>query len=142
MTKRSATAAWQGTIKEGGGSISLGSGLFEGAYSFGARFGSDSGTNPEELLGAAAAGCFTMALALALTERGNPPTTIETTAAVGIEKAGDGFAIPLVELFTSAEVPGIDEDTFRSVAEKAKTNCPVSKALAGTEIRLDARLAS
>ena len=140
MAERTAKAAWEGPVPAGHGTISLGSGLLEAAYSFGSRFETATGTNPEELLGAAAAGCFTMALSLALTELGYPPSRIDTTARVAIEKAPEGFRIPSVELHTDAVVPGIDAETFLGEAGKAKAGCPVSKALGGTEIRMKAHL--
>lgn len=140
MPERTAQAHWEGPIKEGQGSITAESGAVTAKYSFGSRFEDGKGTNPEELLGAAHAGCFTMALALGLTEAGHPPTRIDTTARVGIEKTADGFRIPRIELQTEADVPGIDSAAFEQLAEGAKTNCPVSLALAGTEIRLTATL--
>ncbi|MGH9092058.1 MAG: OsmC family peroxiredoxin [Acidimicrobiales bacterium] len=142
MAVRTAAAAWEGSVKEGHGTIYLGSGLFEAPYSFGSRFETGAGTNPEELVGAAAAGCFTMALSLTLSELGHAPTRIDTTARVSIAKTADGFRIPYVELRTDADVPGIDAETFAREAEQAKTDCPVSRALAGTEIRLEAHLTS
>lgn len=126
MPTRTAQAAWEGDIRSGQGTISVQSGRLESPYSFGSRFQDGPGTNPEELLGAAAAGCFTMALALALTELGHPPTRIDTTASVGIEKAGDGFRIPRIDLRAEAAVPGIDAETFLQQAEAAKADCPVS----------------
>ena len=114
--------------------------MFRAAYSFGSRFESGTGTNPEELLGAAHAGCFTMALALGLSQAGHPPTRIDTEARVAITKEPDGFRIPYIELRARGRVPGIDGDTFRREAERAKAGCPVSLALAGTEIRLSAEL--
>jgi osmotically inducible protein OsmC len=120
----------------------FGSGAFEGHYSFGSRFGDEKGTNPEELIAAAHAGCFSMALAYGLEGAGFTPKLIRTTAKTHIEKSGDGFRITRIELETSAEVPGIDEANFRSQAEAAKRDCPVSRALAGPEITLSARLAA
>lgn len=140
MPERTATAIWEGPVPQGRGTVSVGSGLLHADYSFGSRFESGAGTNPEELLGAAHAGCFTMALALGLTEAGHPPTRISTTARVAITKTPQGFRIPRVELVTEAEVPGIDAREFDDEAEKAKTGCPVSLALAGTEIHLEAKL--
>ena len=140
MPERTATAAWEGSVKEGHGTITLGSGLFEAPYSFGSRFEAEVGTNPEELVGAAAAGCFTMALSLALSDLGHPPARIDTTANVSVTKTADGFRIAYVHLRTAASVPGIDADAFAREAEHAKANCPVSRALAGTEIRLEAHL--
>jgi len=118
----------------------LGDCPFEGAYSFPSRFEEGRGTNPEELLGAAHAGCFSMALAAGLTRAGHAPTRIHTTARVHLERRGEGFDITRVELQTRARVPGIDEAEFRKQAETAKKNCPVSKALAGPEISLEAML--
>ena len=97
-------------------------------------------TNPEELIGAAHAGCFTMALTAQLTRAGSPPTRIDTTAQVKLEKVGEAFAITKIDLETEAEIPGIDDATFQKHANDAKQNCPVSKALAGTEISLNAKL--
>jgi osmotically inducible protein OsmC len=114
--------------------------MFNAAYSFGSRFESDPGTNPEELLGAAHAGCFTMAFALGLSQAGYPPTRIDTEARVAITKLPEGFRIPYVELRTRATVPGISQETFQQEAERAKAGCPVSLALAGTDIRLSAEL--
>ena len=118
----------------------LGDCPFEGAYSFPSRFEEGRGTNPEELLGAAHAGCFSMALAAGLTRAGHAPTRIHTTARVHLERRGEGFDITRVELQTRARVPGIDEAEFRKQAEAAKKNCPVSKALGGPEISLEAML--
>jgi len=142
MTERTASVVWEGSVKEGHGTISLGSGLFEGPYSFGSRFGAQTGTNPEELIGAAAAGCFSMALSLALSDLGLAPARIDTTPQVTIEMTDDGFRITSVGLRCEATVPGVDQETFAREAERAKSNCPVSQALAGTDIRLEARLKS
>jgi len=142
MPTRNAEAEWKGSVKDGGGTVKLGSGAFEGPYSFKGRFEDGTGTNPEELIGAAHAGCFSMALSLMLTEHGHTPDRIHTTAKVHLEKDGDGFSIPRIELKTEAEVPGIEAQHFMEHAEQAKLGCPVSKALAGTEILLDARLLS
>ena len=140
MPERTAQAHWEGAIKAGHGSIRAGSGAFEAAYSFGSRFEDRQGTNPEELLGAAHAGCFTMALTLGLSEADHPPTRIDTTARVSIEKEPDGFRITHIVLRTEAEVPGIAAEEFQRHAEAAKANCPVSRALTGTEIELEAAL--
>jgi lipoyl-dependent peroxiredoxin len=140
MVMRTSTAEWHGRVRDGGGRVSLGSGAFEGPYSFGSRFGGDPGTNPEELLGAAHASCFSMALSLLLTEAGYTPTVIKTLAKVSIERSDDGFAIKRIELVTEAEVPGIDAEGFAVEAEAARKGCPVSKALAGTDISLSASL--
>ena len=120
--------------------MSLGSGTFEGAYSFPTRFENGKGTNPEELIAAAHAGCYSMALANILTSAGYPPEAIETTAGVHLEKVADGFAITRIELTTRGSVPGIDRAEFTKHAEAAKAGCPVSKALAAVDITLDAAL--
>jgi lipoyl-dependent peroxiredoxin len=140
MAKRTASAVWEGTLREGKGTVKLGSGAFEGAYSFASRFEEGKGTNPEELIGAAHAGCFSMALAAGLTRGGFSPKRISTTASVSLEKVGEAFKITRIELNTEAEIPGIDENTFQEQADTAKKNCPVSQALAGTEISLNAKL--
>jgi len=142
MPVRHAEARWEGKIQEGSGTMKLGSGAFEGSYSFKSRFGESAGTNPEELIGAAHAGCFSMALSLFLEKAGYTPIDINTSAKVHIEQAGEGFKITRIDLSTEAKVDGIDNDTFQKQAETAKKNCPVSQALAGTEITLQARLLS
>ncbi len=142
MPVRTASAVWNGTLKEGDGRMRLGSGAYEGPYSFGSRFEQASGTNPEELIAAAHAGCFSMALSGALGRAGHSARRIRTSAKAHLEKVGEGFQITRIELTTEAEVPGIDEAAFRQQAEGAKANCPVSKALAGVQISLDARLVS
>ncbi len=142
MPVRSASAVWQGSLKDGKGTMKLGSGAYEGAYSFGTRFEEAPGTNPEELIGAAHAGCFSMALSAGLGRAGFTPTRISTSAKVTLEKVGEGFGITKIHLTTEAEVPDIDAATFREHAEGAKANCPVSKALQGVQITLDASLAS
>lgn len=137
---RNASAVWNGGLRDGGGTLSTGSGvLADVPYGFASRFESGSGTNPEELIGAAHAGCFSMALALMLGEAGLKPERIETRASVTIEKSGEGFAITASHLDLTARVPGADEARFREIAEKAKTGCPVSK-LMNTRITLEARL--
>ena len=140
MPTRNSEATWNGNLKEGNGQIKLGSGAFEGKYSFATRFESAPGTNPEELIGAAHAGCFSMALAAGLGKAGFNPKRVHTTAAVQLEKVGDGFKITKIQLRTDAQVPAIDAKTFQDHAEKAKKGCPVSQALAGTDIQLEARL--
>ena len=141
MPTRKAEAQWEGNLAEGSGEIKLGSGAFAGPYSFKSRFEEgQSATNPEELIGAAHAGCFTMALTAQLSRAGLAPTRIHTTAQVKLEKIGDAFSITKIDLDTEAEVPGIDDAKFQEYARGAKENCPVSKALAGTEISLNARL--
>lgn len=140
MATRTARAEWRGTLREGEGRMELGSGAFTGRYSFPSRFENGEGTNPEELIGAAHAGCFSMALAAGLVKAGHRPERIATTATVHLDKAEGGFAITAIELETEAEVPGIDNAAFAEQAEAAKRDCPVSKALAGTKITLAARL--
>ncbi|MBN2624753.1 MAG: OsmC family protein [Acidimicrobiales bacterium] len=141
MPERTATARWEGGLREGEGTMRLGSGAFEGRYSFSSRFEEGTGTNPEELLGAAHAGCFSMALSLALEQAGHPPTSVDTSARVHLERADSGFEIARIDLDCTADVPGIDDAGFQAHAATAKAGCPVSKALAGVEIHLDARLA-
>lgn len=122
--------------------MTAGSGAFNVSFSAGTRFGEEPGTNPEELIGAAHAGCFSMALAFALGQAGYQPNRIETTARVRIEQVESGFRITRIELDTQGDVPGIDEQTFRQFAEQAKNGCPVSQALRGVdEVVLTARLA-
>jgi lipoyl-dependent peroxiredoxin len=140
MAVRTAIAKWEGALKDGHGTMSIGSGAFEGQYSFSSRFEEGTGTNPEELIGAAHAGCFSMSLANILAEAGHPPRRIETGARVHLEQADGGSAITRIELSTEGEVGGIDADEFQRHAESAKSGCPVSKALAGVEISLEAYL--
>jgi osmotically inducible protein OsmC len=140
MVVRTSEAEWRGSLAKGAGSVKLGSGAFEGDYSFGSRFQDAPGTNPEELLGAAHAGCFSMALSLILGDAGFVPRRIKTSAAVHIERSEDGFFIPNIDLVTEGDVPGIDQATFSAHAETAKAGCPVSKALTGVEITLTATL--
>ncbi len=140
MPIRKGFAVWEGSFREGKGTVKVESGLFEGQYSASSRFENGPGTNPEELIGAAHAGCFSMSLALALSGKKTPPKRIETTAEVKIEPAGQGFKITSIALHTVAEVPGITEADFLEVAKAAKEGCPVSQALAATPITLDARL--
>lgn len=143
IATRVAQATWEGNLKQGKGTIELGPDVCEVNYGFAARFeDSGPGTNPEELIGGAHAGCFSMALAHALGEMGHPPVRIQSTAHVHLAKSGDGFEIPKIELETEAEVPGIDEATFKSVAEDAKDSCPVSKLVSAAEITLKAKLLS
>lgn len=141
MPARTADARWEGSITEGKGTMRLGSGAFEGPYSFQSRFEEGAGTNPEELIGAAHAGCYSMQLSALLTRAGSPPNSIATTASVYLEKAEGGFRIPRIDLRTEVEVPGMDEATFQEHAEKAKSACPVSQALGGVDtINLEAKL--
>ena len=140
MPVRSAKAVWEGGLKDGQGKVSLGSGAFEGRYSFGSRFEEAGGTNPEELIGAAHAGCFSMALTAGLGRSGFAPKRVATSAKVHLEKVGEGFKITRIELDNESQVPGIDEATFQEHARKAKEGCPVSQALGGVDITLNARL--
>ena len=142
MPERKATAHWEGSLKEGGGTVALGSGAFEGPYGFKSRFEDGPGTNPEELIGAAHAGCFSMAFSLALGDAGYTPEAIDTEATVsfGPDPSGDGFAITGIHLDMRARVPEIDPAEFEQVANAAKVGCPVSKALQAVEITLDAKL--
>ena len=142
MPVRKADAEWNGDLKAGKGRISVEGGLFSNAaYSFGTRFENEKGTNPEELIGAAHAGCFSMALAAGLSKAGFVPKRIHTTAAVRFDKVGEGFGITKIELTCEADVPGIDASRFQQEAEGAKANCPISKALAAVpEITLNAKL--
>jgi len=141
MPTRTAEAVWGGSLMEGKGTITTGSKAFSGSYDWKGRSGEGAGTNPEELLGAAHAGCFSMALSHQLAQAGHPPTRIHTTARVSFEKQGEGFAITKIELNTNAQVPGIDDAKFQKLASAAKEGCPVSKALKATPITLSAKLA-
>ncbi len=138
---RKADADWNGGIMDGEGTVELESGAFEGEYSFQSRFGNETKvTNPEELIAAAHAGCYTMALSGNLGRAGYKPKNIHTTANVKIEKQGDGFVIPNIDLETEASVEGISDDEFQRIAEETKKTCPVSQVLAGAEISLKASL--
>ncbi len=140
MAVRNAEAEWKGTLKEGAGTMKLGSGSYEGPFTYASRFEEGPGTNPEELIGAAHAGCFSMFLSALLTNAGFKPTRIHTTAKVHL---GAGPAITLIELNTEAAVPGLDDAAFQEKAAAAKAGCPISKALAGVgEIKLTANLVS
>ena len=136
MPTRSAQATWNGTLKEGRGDFKGASGSIAGNYSFGTRFENAAGTNPEELIGAAHAACFSMALAAGLGKAGHNPKRVHTTADVTIDKVGEAFKITKIVLKTEGEVPGIDEKTFKEAAEKTKTGCPVSGALSAVPIEL------
>lgn len=140
MPVRKANAVWNGGLKDGNGKMALGSGAYEGPYSFLSRFEEGKGTNPEELIGAAHAGCFSMALAAALERSGHAPRRVATSAEVHLGRDDAGPRISRIHLTTEAEVPGLDAAAFQEHAKGAKANCPVSKALAGVEITLDARL--
>lgn len=139
--ERTAEARWSGDLKGGTGRIKLGSRVFEGPYSFVSRFENGKETNPEELLGAAHAACFSMALSHALALAGHPPTSVDTTATVKLEKVGDGFGITGIHLRTRGVVPGVSAAGFRKMADETKANCIVSRALAAVPMTLDAELA-
>ena len=142
MPARTANARWEGGLKDGKGNMRLGGGAFEGQYSFSSRFEEGVGTNPEELIAAAHAGCFSMAFSAGLEKAGHSPNSVETEAKVHLSPAdGGGFRISRIDLVTNADIPGIDEDAFQQAAQAAKEGCPVSKALAAVEITLSATLA-
>ena len=141
MPVRSADAVWHGNLRGGEGTMKMASGAYEGQYSFSSRFEEGPGTNPEELIAAAHAGCFSMALAAGLAGAGYEPQRVSTTANVHLTKGDAGFSITKIVLVTEAEVPGIDESAFQEQAEQAKKGCPVSQALGGVdEIEVDATL--
>ena len=140
MAIRKAEAVWEGNLREGKGRVKLGSGAFEGTYSYISRFEEGTGTNPEELIGAAHAGCFSMALSADLAGGGYTPKRVHTTAQVYFERVEGKATITRIHLETQAEIPGIDEKTFLEYAEGAKKGCTVSRALASVEITLNARL--
>jgi lipoyl-dependent peroxiredoxin len=141
MPKRTASARWDGTLEEGSGTMRMKSGSYEGPYSFQSRFQEGDGTNPEELIAAAHAGCFSMALSADLSRAGHDATTVETTATVHLEMEDTGPRIARIVLDTRATVPGISDDEFQQVAAGTKDNCPVSKALAAVEsIEVNAEL--
>jgi lipoyl-dependent peroxiredoxin len=140
MPVRNAEAEWKGNLFEGQGHMKMASGSYDGPFTFKSRMESGPGTNPEELIAAAHAGCFSMAFSAGLAKAGFTPKRVHTKAAVHFDKVGDGFAITSIDLATEAEVPGIDNAKFQEQAEGAKKGCPVSKALAGTKINLVAKL--
>ena len=142
MPTRNASAIWEGGLQGGKGRFEGESGAISGSYSFGSRFGESGGTNPEELLAAAEAACFSMALSAGLEKAGHAPQMVETRAACTVEKVGDGFSITTMKLRTRAVVPGIDDAKFQEIASGTKSGCPVSKALAGVDIQLEATLES
>ena len=133
MPKRTANARWEGSLQDGTGTMRMASGAYEGPYSFQSRFEEGDGTNPEELIAAAHAGCFSMALSGELGRAGHEPESIETEATVHIDKVEDGFAIKRIELHARVSAPGLDDADFQQAAEAAKKGCPVSQALAGVE---------
>ena len=140
MPERASTAIWEGDVQSGNGTMTIGNGAWTGPYSFKSRFEDGKGTNPEELIAAAHAGCYSMALSGALTRNSTPPKKIETKASVDLRKEEAGFRITKIHLVTTASVPDIDAAKFSEIAEQAKKNCPVSKVLAAAEITLDAKL--
>ena len=140
MAIRKSEAEWNGSLREGSGRVKLGSGAFEGKYSFKTRFEDAPGTNPEELIAAAHSACYSMALNAGLERAGFTPKRVHTTASVSLGKVNDAFAITRIELVTEAEVPGIDAAAFSGHAEAARSSCPVSKALAAVDISLSAAL--
>ncbi len=140
MPVRKASAEWKGDLAQGSGTVSSESGAVEGSYSFPSRFEAGEGTNPEELIGAAHAACFSMALSNGLANAGYTPDAVRTEASVHLTKGDAGFAVTRIELDCIARVPGIDEGTFQEQAQAAKVGCPISGALAAVDIHLDARL--
>jgi lipoyl-dependent peroxiredoxin len=143
MATRTADATWEGTLQEGSGTMRMGGGAYEGAYTAESRFEEGEGTNPEELVAAAHAGCFSMALAGDLGKAGYDPQSVETSAAVGLRMGDEGPTIHRIKLTTRARVPGIEDDEFQRIAEGAKVGCPVSRALAAVEtIEVEATLES
>jgi osmotically inducible protein OsmC len=143
MATRDGTAEWRGDLKGGSGEVSVASGLFSGRYSFATRFEEEPGTNPEELIAAAHAGCFSMALSAMLGEAGHAPESVSTTAKVHLRQVDGAPTIAKIELITEGRVPGIDQQQFSDYAGRAKEGCPVSRALAGVgEITLEAQLLS
>ena len=141
MPDRKATAEWNGTLKEGEGKMKLASGAFEGKFSFNTRMGDEPGTNPEELVAASLAGCYSMALNATLEKQGTPARNVKSEATVHFGKDDNGFAIQSIDLETTADVPGLSDEDFQQVAENVKETCPISKALAAVTINLHAHLA-
>lgn len=142
MPKRDGNAVWNGGLKDGNGTIKVGDALFEGQYSFSSRFEEGEGTNPEELIAAAHAGCYSMAFSAELEAAGFTPNSVSTKASVWLEKVGDGFSITRILLSTEGDVPDIDDAKFQEVATAAKEGCPVSRALSAVDISLEATLSS
>jgi osmotically inducible protein OsmC len=142
MTRRTSEAQWEGTLKDGKGRFWTGSGEVSGVYSYGTRFEEQEGTNPEELIGAAQASCYSMALAGDLEKAGHRPESVRTVATVSLEKGEAGFRITGIALDSHAQVPGIDDTEFQRIAEGTRTGCPVSQALAAVPITLQAALVS
>ncbi len=141
MAVRTSEATWRGNLTEGSGTMQVGAGAYKGAYSFASRFEEGTGTNPEELIGAAHAGCFSMALSHGLAQAGHTPRSVHTVAKVHLTKdPAGGFRISTIELHTEADVPGLDAKTFQEQAQAAKAGCPISKLLTGADIELHAKL--
>jgi lipoyl-dependent peroxiredoxin len=141
VATRSGSAEWRGDLQNGSGTLTVGDGVFSGAYSFASRFEEGEGTNPEELIAAAHAACLSMALSAGLEKNGTPATRISTKASCTVEKVGDGFKITKMRLEVRGKVPGVDQAAFAGAAESAKKGCPVSTALQGNvQLELDARL--
>lgn len=140
MAERKATAEWNGSLQEGAGKVALGSGVFEGSFSFGTRMGDEPGTNPEELLGASLAGCYAMALNATLEKEGKPARSVKVDAGVFFGKDDGGFKIGHIDLDARAVIDGIEDAEFQTIAENVKKTCPISKALAATTINLKATL--
>lgn len=140
MLTRTSNARWNGGLKDGKGTVALGSGAFTGQYSFGSRFESGTGTNPEELIAAAHAGCYSMALSAGLERAGFKPESVATTAKVSMDKVDGGMKIVRIDLVTEAKIPGIEPAAFEEQAQAAKVGCLISRALAAVDITLDARL--
>jgi osmotically inducible protein OsmC len=141
MTARNGSAEWHGDVQSGSGKVTVGDGVFEGAYSYESRFAEGEGTNPEQLIAAAHAACFTMALSNVLSDAGHPPESVRTNARVQLRNIDGAPTLARIDLETEGDVPGVDEQEFQRHAEDAKANCPVSRALAGVpEIVLSARL--
>jgi osmotically inducible protein OsmC len=143
MATRNAKATWRGNLKEGEGTMALGSGVWEGPFSYKTRFEDGQGTNPEELIGAAEAGCFTMQLSATLSEAGHVPESVETDAKVHIRNIDGNPTISQIDLVTHATIPGLDEETFQRTAQETREQCIISRALAGVgTINVEARLDS
>lgn len=140
MSVRSADARWEGSLQAGKGTMRLAGGAYEGPYSFSSRFEDGTGTNPEELIAAAHAGCFSMAFAGGLGRAGHEPVSVQTTAKLQFDKGDEGWRVTRIDLVTEAEVPGIDEARFQELAYTAKKTCPVSALLSSVEIGVEAKL--
>ena len=141
MPIRTADATWEGPLQEGRGSMRFGGGAYDGAYTFASRFEEGEGTNPEELIAAAHAGCFSMQLSGLLGRAGHTPTSVSTTAEFHLDKDAGGFTITAIDLHSQAEVPDVGDEEFQRIADEAKRTCPVSRLLTGATINLEAKLA-